>query len=141
MVDTLYQRKILDHARRAVGDGQLDDKDVQVDLDNPLCGDRVSIDIRRDGSRIGAIARRVRGCVLCHAAASILAAHAVGSSETEIADIHASVKALLETDADPPGGQWHELEVFLPVRDYKSRHLCVLLPFVALEQALGEASF
>ncbi len=141
MVKTLYQNKILDLARDAVGGGQLEDKDVQVDVDNPLCGDRVSIDLRRDGDRIGAIAHRVRGCVLCHASASILGAHAAGTSKPEIVDIHASLKALLESDAKPPDGAWRELEAFLPVRDFKSRHLCVLLPFIALEQAMNEGGF
>ena len=139
MVNTLYQSKILDHARQAVGSGQLDDKDLGVDVDNPLCGDRVSIDVRRDGSRIGALAHRVRGCVLCHAAASILGTHAVGATKPEIAEIHATLKALLAAEANPPDGAWQELEVFLPVRDYKSRHMCVLLPFIALEQALDKA--
>ena len=141
MVNTLYQRKILDHARQAVGGGQLDDMDVRIDVDNPLCGDRVSIDIRGDGSRIGALAHRVRGCVLCHAAASIMGTHAVGATKPEIVDIHATLRALLASEANPPDGTWRELEAFLPVRDYKSRHLCVLLPFVALQQALDEGGF
>ncbi len=141
MVNTLYQRKILDHARQAVGGGQLDDRDARVDVNNPLCGDRVSIDIRRDGGRIGALAHRVRGCVLCQAAASIMGAHAVGATKPEIADVQATLKALLVSEADPPNGAWRELEAFLPVREYKSRHLCVLLPFVALGQALDEGGF
>jgi NifU-like protein involved in Fe-S cluster formation len=34
---------------------------------------------------------------------------------------------------------WPDLAAFEPVRDAKSRHECVLLPFEALEQAVKEA--
>jgi SUF system NifU family Fe-S assembly protein len=141
MVDALYQSRILDLAQAAVGKGQLEKKDVQVELDNPLCGDRVSIDLRKKGNRIETIAHAVRGCVLCHAAASIIGAHAAGATKAEILEIHASLTAMLAENGKAPDGEWQALQAFLPVREYKSRHTCVLLPFDALARALNEAGF
>ena len=141
MVDALYQRRILDLAQTAVASGQLDENDARVDLDNPLCGDRVRIDIRKNLDRIDALAHMVRGCVLCQAAASIIGSNAVGSTKAEISEIHASLSAMLSGNGELPEGRWQELRALLPVREFKSRHTCVLLPFDALGKALNDAGF
>jgi SUF system NifU family Fe-S assembly protein len=141
MVDALYQRKILDLAQAAVAGGQLDESDARVELDNPLCGDRVSIEIRKNDDRIDALAHMVRGCVLCQATASIIGTYAVGSTKAEVSAIHASLKAMLSGNGELPEGRWQDLQAMLPVREFKSRHTCVLLPFDALEQAMNNAGF
>ena len=141
MVHALYQRKILDLAQAAVARGQLDENDAQVELDNPLCGDRVRIEIRKNEDRVDALAHMVRGCVLCQSAASIIGSYAVGSTKAEISEIHASLKAMLSGNGELPEGRWQELRALLPVREFKSRHACVLLPFDALGQALNDAGF
>lgn len=141
MVNRLYQRKILNLAQAAVAKGQLEKNDARVELDNPLCGDRVQIDIRKGMDRVDALAHLVRGCVLCQAAASIIGTYAVGSTKAEISQIHASLKAMLSGNGELPEGRWQELKTLLPVRDFKSRHTCVLLPFDALEQAMTIAGF
>ena len=141
MVDALYQRKILDLAQAAVARGQLDEIDARVELDNPLCGDRIRIEIRKIEDRVDALAHMVRGCVLCQAAASIIGSYAIGSTKAEISEIHASLKAMLSGNGELPEGNWQELRTLLPVREFKSRHTCVLLPFDALGQALNDAGF
>jgi NifU-like protein involved in Fe-S cluster formation len=44
---------------------------------------------------------------------------------------------MLRDGARAPGGAFAELELFSPVREVRSRHACVLLPFEALREALG----
>jgi nitrogen fixation NifU-like protein len=138
MGDSLYQTAIVETARRATGKGRLPAPDASVTLDNPLCGDRVTIDLAMAGGRVTALGHEVRGCLLCEAAAAIIASHATGATADELKAASASAATLLSgADAAPA---WPDLSMFLPVRAHKSRHRCVLLPFEALEAALAKAA-
>ena len=139
MSDALYQKAILGKAREANGAGTLEDPDVRVTVDNPVCGDRVTLELRMEDGHVGAVAHKVRGCLLCAAAASVIGANALGSTAEEIAAAHDAVTALLKEGAEIPSDSWSDLVIFSPVSEHKSRHYCVLLPFEALDRALKEA--
>ena len=123
-------------ARRASGKGRLDAPDASATVDNPLCGDRVTIDLRRGGDRVSEIGHVVRGCVLCEAAAAVLVEAGTGAAESELRAVSDRVRLMLEQGGPPPEGEWEKTGMFLPVRPHPSRHDCVLLPFQALIEAL-----
>jgi nitrogen fixation NifU-like protein len=134
----LYNERILSLARSREGAGSLDEPRVRVSLDNPLCGDRISLDLRLEDGRIAAIAQRTRGCLLTEAAAAVVARLAPGATPAEAAALREAVADLLSGRNDGPVPT--ELEVFAPVAAVKSRHACVLLPFDALVEAARAAS-
>ena len=138
MSDELYQREIMDRAKAPVRAGRLASPDVTATVDNPLCGDRVTIDLKLDGGRIADIAHQVRGCALCQASASVMAAAAIGQTAEAVDAVRARLRAMLG-GGEAPSAPWQDLGIFTPVRRYKSRHECVILPFDALSQALGQA--
>jgi nitrogen fixation NifU-like protein len=138
--DAFYHDALVRLAREATGAGRLEPHGITVERDNPLCGDRVAMEVRVAGGRLVALAHRVRGCVLCQAAASLLARIAPGSDAAELAAGRTQVAALLATGEPAPPGRWSEAAVFAPVRQVKSRHRCVLLPFDTLAEALERAS-
>jgi nitrogen fixation NifU-like protein len=135
--EALYQQAILDLSRAAHAAGRLAEPTVSVIIHNPLCGDRVTLDLELDGGRVRELRHRVRGCALCEAAASAIGLHASGASPTQLRHAGEDIAALIAgQDLNPV---WPELAAFRPVRDFKSRHRCVLLPFEALSHALAEA--
>jgi len=136
----LYQEAIVAAARRACGSGRLDSPDASVEVDNPLCGDRVGMDVRVAGGRLRGIAHRVRGCLLCEAAASIIAANAVGERVEELARMQDALADALANGFDDRSLGWSELAVFAPVVRHRSRHRCVTLAFEALARALAAAA-
>jgi nitrogen fixation NifU-like protein len=138
MSDDLYQRAIMDRAKAPVRAGRLPAPDVSATVDNPLCGDRVTVDVKLSGGKIADIAHQVRGCALCQASASVLAAVAIGQTAADLQAVRDRLKAMLG-GGEPPPAPWQDLGIFTPVRRYKSRHECVILPFDALTQALGQA--
>lgn len=140
MDEQLYQKAILDLARRASGAGKLEAPDASVALDNPVCGDRVTMDVKMDDGHVAAVAHKVRGCLLCEAAASAIGANAPGATAAEIHAAHKAVEAMLKTGAAIPAEAWPELSLFGPAAEHKSRHHCVLLPFEAIEKALAETA-
>jgi nitrogen fixation NifU-like protein len=134
---SLYQQAIIDLARAANGAGRLVDPTVSVVVHNPLCGDRITLDLALADGLVREIGHRVRGCALCEAAASAIGLHARGASPKQLQQAGGEIATLIAgEDLDPV---WPELLAFRPVRDFKSRHRCVLLPFEALSQALSEA--
>jgi nitrogen fixation NifU-like protein len=136
MSDSMYQRAILELAESAHGHGLPAAADGEALLDNPLCGDRVTVFVRREGEIVAALGHQVRGCLLCRAAASLLGRKAAGRPIAELAALPEAVASMLSASAGPPAG-WEELSAFDPVRAHRSRHGCVLLPFQALAAALA----
>ena len=137
--EDLYQQAIKDWAQADHGHGRLDPADAAARADNPLCGDRVQLTVRLDAERIAALAQETRGCLLCRAAASLLALRAPGMDAAAAAAATTALEALLTDGSEPPPA-WQELGMFAPARTYRSRHKCVLLPFRALRQALEGVS-
>lgn len=135
----LYQKDVLRHAATAHGAGRLTDPHGTITLDNPLCGDRVTIDVTVAGNVVGEISQDVKACVLCQASASILCTNAPGVTAAGLEEVRAQLTAMLKTGANAPGGVWDSLKVFAPVAGHKSRHVCVLLPFEAVADALRRA--
>ena len=141
MADHPYHAAIMGAAHRATGKGRLDAPDASATVDNPLCGDRVTIDLRwagpEGGGPVAEIGHLVRGCVLCEAAATAIVEAGTGADEADLRSAAAHVRGMLEDGRAPPGGAWSRTGMFLPVRAHPSRHDCVLLPFQALLRALG----
>ncbi len=135
MSEALYQKAIVETARRPAT-WPLDGADGSGRADNPLCGDRAEIALRLAAGHVTAVGHRVRGCLLCEAAAAVIAGRAPGLTSAALRAIADAVTAMLETDAPPP---WPELAIFEPVRPHRSRHQCVRLPFEALCAALDAA--
>jgi len=136
--DALYHEALLGLARAAAGARRLEAPDASARRDNPLCGDDVTFDVRVRGGRIEAVGLRVRGCVLCQASATVLGGAAPGRTAGEIASARDALAVMLRGSGPAPPGPWEELAVFRPVRGVPSRHECVLLPFDALGDALGD---
>ena len=134
-LDALYQQAIIDHAKAAIGAGRLPGPTVSATVDNPLCGDRVTVDLSLADGKVAAIGHQVRGCLLCNAAASVLARYAIGRDGPALRAVAQGFEAMIR-DGGPVPVDWPELECFRPVHAAKSRHECVLLPFQAAVKAL-----
>lgn len=139
VAEDLYQARLIAHARTAHGKGRIARPDGSALADNPLCGDRVRVDIRLHHGQIVELKHEVRGCLLCEAAASVLGEHAPGLEASAIADAARALGAYLKDKFAELPASWPELADFAPVRGHRSRHGCVLLPFAAAEQALHKA--
>lgn len=136
MTDEIYQRAIKELAHAGHGAGRLDAPSASARLDNPLCGDRIVLDVLVAGGRIVALGYETRGCLLCRAAASLVGRTAPGAMPILMADMHAELLAMLEGRIDVPV-QWTDVAAFSPIRAHRNRHGCVLLPFRALNKALS----
>lgn len=137
MSEDLYHKTLIDLA--ALPEERLEQADRSTTVDNPLCGDRVTLDVQLKDRKITAVGREVRACLICQASAAVLSRTAIGQTLEQVTETAQKVREMLKSDGQPPDGDWAEMANFQPVADYRSRHGCVLLPFDALKKALSES--
>jgi nitrogen fixation NifU-like protein len=116
---TLYSDKLLDHFRNPRNYGSLPSPDLAYEEFNPLCGDRIRIELKISDNRIAAARFVGDGCAISIAAASLLTGLIFGA-DVDQAEGLSSEKLLssLESDIKP------------------SRIKCALLPLEALRSCV-----
>jgi nitrogen fixation NifU-like protein len=134
----LYHAALVARAREAFGEGRIAGAAASITVDNPLCGDRVTLDLETGDGAVKAIGHEVKGCLLCAAAAATIAAFGQNRSPSELREMSTAARALIK-DGTPVPEKFAGLRVFTPVHAAKSRRDCVLLPFEALGKALDAA--
>jgi len=122
-MDDLYRDYILEHYRRPHNFGTMDDATASYEGANPLCGDRITLQLRvRDGVLDG-VAFTGRGCAISQASASLLTDEVKGKPVGDAARLSSSdVLELLGIEISP------------------ARMKCALLSLDTLQHALGEGS-
>jgi nitrogen fixation NifU-like protein len=88
-VADIYREQILDHSRHPRNFGTLEQPDISYEDTNPLCGDRVRIDIKLEDGRIADIKFSGRGCAVSQAAASMLTEMVQGEELSAVRDLTA----------------------------------------------------
>ena len=84
-MDDLYREVILDHYKNPRNKGVLDPSDFSYEDENPLCGDKLRIDVRLDSERrVKEVAFSGRGCAISQASASMLTEAIVGKTLDEV---------------------------------------------------------
>ena len=119
MSSDLYQEQILDHYRHPRNHGALEHPDASFEDSNPLCGDRIAVDLAYDGELVREIRFRGSGCAISQASASMLTEMVAGHSRAEALGI--SRDDLLE-------------EIGVPLSP--ARVKCALLGYKVLRAAL-----
>lgn len=138
----LYQEIILDHGRKPRNFRRLDDADATARGDNPMCGDRIEVFLRRapDGT-IADAAFQGRGCAISTASASLMTETVKGKTPEQAKDLGARFRELAMTGACPGCGAdlADEMERLTPlsgVHEFPSRVKCATLAWHTLNAAL-----
>ncbi len=136
MSEALYQQAIMDLAKDDNHAGPLETSDTAATRDNPLCGDRVTMEVRKgeDGETLETVAHTVKGCALCKASAALVSQRTEGKKRKDVEAFKQSLENLLAGHVE----QNPHLAIFSLARHHKSRHDCLRLPIDALLDALKD---
>ncbi|HTG86619.1 MAG TPA: iron-sulfur cluster assembly scaffold protein [Pyrinomonadaceae bacterium] len=110
---TLYSAKLLDHFRHPRNYGALTAPDISYESFNPLCGDRIRIEVKLAGNEVKEVRFKGDGCAISIAAASLLTELLLASKTITLVTDDQLIAAL-ESDIKP------------------ARIQCALLPLEAL---------
>jgi len=134
----LYQEIILAHNKRPRNGEPLIPCTHQAEGFNPLCGDKLTVYIRKSDEQVNEIACKTEGCAISSASGSIMTTMIQGKKITEIEKLIEETKALLTGDEEPEIDlvQHGEMAALVGVRKFPARVKCATLAWHALESAL-----
>ena len=130
----LYSAEIRTHGRTPTHAQRPSAFDAEARGDNPMCGDRVTVFIRRDGDRVAEAGFEARGCEISVASADLMCEVVSGATADHIRTAAQQVESLARTGSCPECDT--RLMPFSAVHEYQSRVKCVTLPWNALLAAL-----
>jgi NifU-like protein involved in Fe-S cluster formation len=138
MLSEVYNKRILELAGNIPRLGRLATPDASATAHSRLCGSTVTVDLRMDGDTITDFAHDVKACALGQASSSIMARHIIGAKAPELRKLRETVRQMLKENGSPPDGNWADIAVLEPVRDYKARHASTMLTFDAVVSAIDQ---
>ncbi|HNP88529.1 MAG TPA: SUF system NifU family Fe-S cluster assembly protein [Kouleothrix sp.] len=83
-MDDMYREVILEHNKHPHNVGTLEHADISHEDSNPLCGDRIRIDLAVADGTVTDIRFQGRGCAISQAAASLLTDEIKGKTLDEV---------------------------------------------------------
>lgn len=140
MLDDIYNRRILELAADIPRLGRLDAPDASATAHSKLCGSTVTVDLSVKDGTVTDFAHEVKACALGQASSSLMARHVVGATADELREVRDAVRRMLKENGPAPQGEWADLAVLEPVRDFKARHASTLLTFDAVVNALDQVA-
>jgi nitrogen fixation NifU-like protein len=121
-MDDLYRDYILEHYRRPHNFGVIEHANASHEGANPLCGDRITLQLRLADGKIVGVGFTGRGCAISQASASLLTDEIRGKRVVDAAALTSQdVLDLLGIDISP------------------ARLKCALLSLETLQHALADA--
>ena len=83
-MDDLYRELILDHYQHPHNHGEIPEADISYEDSNPLCGDKIRIDIKLKNNIVEDVKFNGKGCAISQASASILTDELIGKSLDDV---------------------------------------------------------
>src|ERR1700751_1805925 len=120
MLSDVYNKRILELAGNIPRLGRLAAPDASATAHSRLCGSTVTVDLRMDGDTVTDFAHEVKACALGKASSSIMARPIIGDKAPKLRKLRETVRQMLKENGSPPDGNWGDIAVLEPVRDYKA---------------------
>lgn len=137
----LYQQIIIEHNRSPRNFKKLARPNRFAHGDNPLCGDKITLEVRLDGEVIAEIGFQGSGCAISQASASLMTSAVLGKTAAEAEAVFRDVHAMLTAAPTAPvDAQLGKLAALAGVRQFPIRVKCASLPWHTLHAALTTAA-
>ena len=137
-LSNLYQEVIIDHSRKPRNFRRVAGANRTAQGHNPLCGDRITVDLKLQQDQVVDLGFQGMGCAICTASASLMTESVKGKTVEEAERLFENFHDLITTDkaaAESLG----KLAVFSGVREYPVRAKCATLAWHTLRAALRGA--
>lgn len=134
----LYQSVILDHNRAPKNFRPMPGATGHGEGYNPLCGDQLSVWLKRDGDLISDVSFQGSGCAISKAAASLMTTVVKGKTVAEVGAIFDSYHRMVTGQGGPADDLPPKLAIFAGVREFPARVKCATLAWHALKAALEQ---
>ncbi|KAA8785185.1 SUF system NifU family Fe-S cluster assembly protein [Paenibacillus polysaccharolyticus] len=136
-LDDLYRRVIMDHYKNPRNRGTFDNDVVTVNLNNPTCGDRISLQLMLNDGIVQEAKYTGEGCSISMSSASMMTEAVKGKTIEQALDLANRFSSLMqgeEVDFD----DYEDLEALSGVNKFPARIKCATLAWNALRKGIDE---
>ena len=134
MIQDFYKEILLDHYERPRNRREIEEADLHEHLDNPLCGDQVTVYANLNDDKLSEVAFTGRGCSISQASASMLTEHLQGASRE---DAETRIEAFLEMMRTEEKEELGELAALKGIIQTPNRIRCATLAWDAFRAGLA----
>ncbi len=132
-LDDLYRRVIMDHYKSPRNSGSFDDDDAMtIQLNNPTCGDKISLQLQVEDGVVKAAKFTGEGCSISMASASMMTDAIKGKKIDEALDMANQFSDMMQGKAVE--FEYEDLEALSGVNKFPARIKCATLAWNALKK-------
>jgi nitrogen fixation NifU-like protein len=135
-LDDLYREVILDHYKKPRNKRHLDDADIDIEHNNPLCGDEIRIEALVRNGVVEDLTFEGQGCSISQASASMLTEQAKGKSLDDVEKLVLAFRGLMAGKDDPDDEALGDLVALKGVVKYPVRIKCAVLAWDTLQEGV-----
>jgi nitrogen fixation NifU-like protein len=132
-MQSFYKEIVLDHFQRPRNRHGLENATIEERIDNPLCGDHVTVYANVQNDTLEEVSFTGRGCSISQASASMLTEQLTGASREEAEQKIRAFLHMMRTEENEDLG---ELAALKGVVQTPNRTRCATLAWEAMHRAL-----
>ncbi|WP_309121009.1 Fe-S cluster assembly sulfur transfer protein SufU [Paenibacillus sp.] len=134
-LDDLYRRVIMDHYKTPRNQGELAEGTVGVELSNPTCGDRITLQLRIEDGVVREAKFKGEGCSISMASASMMTDAVKGKTLEQAIDLAERFSGLMKGEA-VEFEEYEDIEALSGVNKFPARIKCATLAWNALRKGV-----
>ncbi|MDQ0114426.1 Fe-S cluster assembly sulfur transfer protein SufU [Paenibacillus harenae] len=134
-LDDLYRRVIMDHYKNPRNRGTMDDEAVTINLNNPTCGDRISLQLQVEGGKVVDAKYTGEGCSISMSSASMMTEAVKGKTFDEALNMAERFSGLMKGE-DVEFNELEDIEALSGVNKFPARIKCATLAWNALRKGI-----
>lgn len=133
-LDDLYRRVIMDHYKTPRNQGEFEEGTMTVSLNNPTCGDRISLHMQLENGVVVNAKFTGEGCSISIASASMMTDAVKGKSTEEALQLAEDFSGLMK--GEPKEFEYEDIEALSGVNKFPARIKCATLAWNALRKSV-----
>lgn len=134
-LDDLYRRVIMDHYKNPRNRGTMEDGAVTINLNNPTCGDRISLQLQVEDGVVADAKYTGEGCSISMSSASMMTEAVKGKSFQQALEMAERFSSLMKGD-DVEFDENEDIEALSGVNKFPARIKCATLAWNALRKGI-----
>jgi nitrogen fixation NifU-like protein len=136
-LDDLYRRVIMDHYKTPRNRGKLDGDGITIDMNNPSCGDRISLQMQIENGIVKDARFLGEGCSISLSSASMMTDAVKGKSLEEALGMARNFSGLMK--GEDVEFNYEDIEALSGVNKFPARIKCAMLPWNAMRKGIEQS--
>lgn len=138
-LDALYRQVIMDNYKNPKNKGLKDEEGYQtLHLNNPSCGDEITIQIKEVDGKIVDVRQDGRGCSICCSSASVMTESLIGLNKNDANKMIENFLHMVMDEGFDDEMDMGEAIVYQGVRQFPARVKCASLAWKAAGKIINE---